>query len=167
MEHLCAPWRSEYFSKKIDGCVFCEVVKHPESDDKTGVLFRAEHCFGIMNLYPYAPGHFMVIPYKHVEKIESLDDEIWVEMSRFVRKGVEILKSELGAMGVNIGMNLGKAAGAGIAEHVHYHLVPRWDRDTNFITTIADIRVNGVPFYPLYDKLRKAFENLKLDTDMR
>ena len=92
MEHLCAPWRSEYFSKKIDGCVFCEVVKHPENDDKTGVLFRAEHCFGIMNLYPYAPGHFMVIPYKHVEKIESLDDEIWVEMSRFVRKGVEILK---------------------------------------------------------------------------
>ena len=70
-------------------------------------------------------------------------------------------------MGVNIGMNLGKAAGAGIAEHVHYHLVPRWDRDTNFITTIADIRVNGVPFYPLYDKLKKAFENLKLDTDMR
>lgn len=159
MEHLCAPWRSEYFSKKTKGCVFCDVVKHHENDAETGVLFRAKRCFGIMNLYPYTPGHFMVIPYEHVENIESLDEETWLEMSRIVQKGVKILKSELNAMGVNIGMNLGKAAGAGIAEHVHYHLVPRWERDTNFITAISDIRVNGVPFYPLYEKLKKAFEN--------
>lgn len=163
MEHLCAPWRSEYFSKKMSGCVFCDIVNNPQNDAQAGVLFRAKNCFGIMNLYPYTPGHFMVIPYKHVENIEDLDAKTWQEMSAFVQKGVEILKRELNATGVNIGMNLGKAAGAGIAEHVHYHLVPRWERDTNFITTIADVRVNGVPFHPLYEKLKNAFENVAIE----
>lgn len=158
MKHLCAPWRSEYYNAKRDGgCVFCEAIAHPELDDERGVLFRAKHCFGVMNLYPYSPGHFMIIPLKHTDKIESLSDEAWQEISKYVRVGVKILKKELGAQGVNIGMNLGEAAGAGIAEHVHYHLVPRWVRDTNFITTIADVRVNGVPFHPLFSKLKKAF----------
>ena len=156
MQHLCAPWRSEYFSAKKDSCVFCDVI-NSDNDDKNGVLFRAKHCFGIMNLYPYSPGHFMIIPNQHTDKIEELDEQTWFEMSKFVRLGVEILKKELYANGVNIGMNLGKAAGAGIAEHVHYHLVPRWSGDTNFITTISDVRVNGTPFYPLFEKLKKAF----------
>ncbi|WP_107811192.1 HIT family protein [Campylobacter concisus] len=156
MQHLCAPWRSEYFSAKKDSCVFCDVI-NSDDDDKNGVLFRAKHCFGIMNLYPYSPGHFMIIPNQHTDKIEELDEQTWFEMSKFVRLGVEILKKELYANGVNIGMNLGKAAGAGIAEHVHYHLVPRWSGDTNFITTISDVRVNGTPFYPLFEKLKKAF----------
>ena len=156
MQHLCAPWRSEYFSAKKDSCVFCDVISS-DDDDKNGVLFRAKHCFGIMNLYPYSPGHFMIIPNQHTDKIEELDEQTWFEMSKFVRLGVEILKKELYANGVNIGMNLGKAAGAGIAEHVHYNLVPRWSGDTNFITTISDVRVNGTPFYPLFEKLKKAF----------
>lgn len=156
MQHLCAPWRSEYFSAKKDSCVFCDVI-NSDDDDKNGVLFRAKHCFGIMNLYPYSPGHFMIIPNQHTDKIEELDEQTWFEMSKFVRLGVEILKRELHAQGVNIGMNLGKAAGAGIAEHVHYHLVPRWSGDTNFITTISDVRVNGTPFHPLFEKLKKAF----------
>ena len=156
MQHLCAPWRSEYFSAKKDSCVFCDVI-NSDDDDKNGVLFRAKHCFGIMNLYPYSPGHFMIIPNQHTDKIEELDEQTWFEMSKFVRLVVEILKKELYANGVNIGMNLGKAAGAGIAEHVHYHLVPRWSGDTNFITTISDVRVNGTPFHPLFEKLKKAF----------
>ncbi|OSQ26199.1 HIT family hydrolase [Campylobacter concisus] len=156
MQHLCAPWRSEYFSAKKDSCVFCDVI-NSDDDDKNGVLFRAKYCFGIMNLYPYSPGHFMIIPNQHTDKIEELDEQTWFEMSKFVRLGVEILKKELYANGVNIGMNLGKAAGAGIAEHVHYHLVPRWSGDTNFITTISDVRVNGTPFHPLFEKLKKAF----------
>lgn len=156
MQHLCAPWRSEYFSAKKNSCVFCDVI-NSDDDDKNGVLFRAKHCFGIMNLYPYSPGHFMIIPNQHTDKIEELDEQTWFEMSKFVRLGVEILKKELYANGVNIGMNLGKAAGAGIAEHVHYHLVPRWSGDTNFITTISDVRVNGAPFHPLFEKLKKAF----------
>ena len=156
MQHLCAPWRSEYFSAKKDSCVFCDVI-NSDDNDKNGVLFRAKHCFGIMNLYPYSPGHFMIIPNQHTDKIEELDEQTWFEMSKFVRLGVKILKKELYANGVNIGMNLGKAAGAGIAEHVHYHLVPRWSGDTNFITTISDVRVNGTPFHPLFEKLKKAF----------
>ena len=160
MQHLCAPWRSEYFSAKKDSCVFCEVINSKGDDEKNGVLFRAKHCFGIMNLYPYSPGHFMIIPNHHTDNIEELDEQTWFEMSKFVRLGVEILKRELHAQGVNIGMNLGKAAGAGIAEHVHYHLVPRWSGDTNFITTIADVRVNGTPFHPLYQKLKKAFSGV-------
>ena len=160
MEHICAPWRSEYFSKKEQGCVFCNVVNHPEKDAQTGVLFSAKRCFGLMNLYPYTPGHFMVIPYVHTDNIESLDEQTWSEMSAYVREGVKILKRELNAAGVNIGMNLGKAGGAGIAEHVHYHLVPRWSGDTNFITSIAEVRVNGVPFTQLYEKLKAAFADV-------
>ncbi|AQW81557.1 HIT family hydrolase, FHIT branch [Campylobacter pinnipediorum subsp. pinnipediorum] len=160
MQHLCAPWRSEYFENKPTGCVFCAIKDNPDDDIKNGVLFRAKFCYGIMNRFPYSPGHFMVIPFSHFDNIESLDDEIWQEMSYYVKRGVKILKDELKADGVNIGMNLGKAAGAGIAEHVHYHLVPRWERDTNFITTIADVRVNGTPFYPLFEKLKRAFSEL-------
>lgn len=109
MDHICAPWRSEYFGKKEQGCVFCNVVNHPEKDAQTGVLFRAKRCFGIMNLYPYTPGHFMVIPYAHADNIENLEEQTWSEMSAYVREGVKILKRELNAAGVNIGMNLGKA----------------------------------------------------------
>lgn len=162
MQHLNAPWRSEYFEKKSDGCVFCNIVKNPQDDEKHGVLFRAQHCFGVMNLYPYSPGHFMIIPYKHIDNIENLEEDTWFEMSYYVRIGVEILKQRINASGVNIGMNLGSDAGAGICEHVHYHLVPRWQRDTNFITTIAETRVAGVDFEKLYKKLKKAFSDLNL-----
>ncbi|WP_169764454.1 HIT family protein [Campylobacter mucosalis] len=157
MKHLCAPWRAEYFSQKRTECVFCDIAKNPENDDENGVIFRAKFCYGVINRFPYSPGHFMVIPYEHFDNIEQLSDEAWSEISRYVKKGVVILKTSLNASGVNIGMNLGAAAGAGIAEHVHYHLVPRWERDTNFITTIADVRVNGVPFHPLFIKLKEAF----------
>ncbi|CZE48356.1 HIT family protein [Campylobacter geochelonis] len=163
MEYLCAPWRSEYFSSKKCECPFCDAINSPEFDEKNGVLFRAKHCFGIMNLYPYSPGAFMVIPYKHTDKIEELSQEAWLEMSHFVRCGVEILKKRVHARGVNIGMNLGSAAGAGIAQHVHYHLVPRWEGDTNFITTISATRVIGVPFHELYTNIKKGFDELNLE----
>ncbi|NLK66487.1 MAG: HIT domain-containing protein [Campylobacteraceae bacterium] len=163
MEYLCAPWRSEYFSQKKSECVFCDVTNSPENDAKNGVLFRAKYCFGVMNLFPYSPGAFMVIPYKHIDNIENLELEIWQEMSFYVRLGVRVLKEQIGATGVNIGMNLGETAGAGIAGHVHYHLVPRWRGDTNFITTIGCVRVNGVPFSDLYEKIKDGFKNLKED----
>ena len=160
MDYICAPWRSDYFTEKRSGCPFCDAGKEPKFDEQNGVIFRAKHCFGVMNLYPYTPGAFMVIPYAHCDKIEDLSDEAWQEISHFVRLGVQVLKTAINAGGVNIGMNLGAAAGAGIAEHVHYHLVPRWERDTNFITTISNVRVNGVSFAPLYEKIKKEFEKL-------
>ena len=152
---LYAPWRSEYVtSKKIEGCVFCYIVEHPELDEELGVLYRAPQSFVVMNKYPYAPGHFMVIPNRHIDNLEELEDEVWLEMARLTKRGVALLKDVLGAQGVNIGMNLGAAAGAGIAEHIHMHLVPRWQRDTNFITTIAQTRVYSTDFHAIYEKLR-------------
>jgi len=156
MEGLYAPWRSEYFTAETEGCVFCHITETPEQDNALGVLFRDTYCFGVMNRYPYTPGHFMVIPYDHVDTIEELDEAVWQQMSAHVRSGVRMLKEVLGVKGVNIGMNLGECAGAGIAEHVHFHLVPRWQRDTNFITTIGEVRVYGVPFEGVYERLKNA-----------
>ncbi|MCH5336070.1 MAG: HIT domain-containing protein [Campylobacter sp.] len=160
MQHLYAPWREEYLKQEKSVCPFCDCANKLKSDEELGVIFRAKHCFGVMNLYPYTPGHFMIIPYIHEENIENLSDETWQEMSYFVREAVKILKTHLKAKGVNIGMNLGKEAGAGIAPHCHYHLVPRWAGDTNFITTIAQTRVCGSDIKKIYQKLVLAFRQI-------
>lgn len=158
MQYLYAPWREKYFTQKQEHCPFC--LSSSANDARLGVIFRAKFCFGIMNLYPYSPGHFMIVPYIHEENIEKLDLEIWQEMNFFVREGVRVLKNQFGAKGVNIGMNLGKQAGAGIAKHCHYHLVPRWSGDTNFITTIANTRVCGKNLQKLYEELCAEFKEL-------
>lgn len=162
MQHLYAPWRQKYFEEDKSLCPFCAVSKRLESDEKLGVFLRARHCFGVMNAYPYAPGHFMIIPYIHEENIEKLELEIWQEMSLLVREGVAILKEKFKAGGVNIGMNLGAVAGAGISAHCHYHLVPRWSGDTNFITSIAELRVCGRDLQGLYKELSLAFKPFHL-----
>jgi len=155
MEHLYAPWRTEYIAgKKIGECIFCHISKHTKLDDKTQVLFRDEHCFIVMNRYPYTPGHFMIIPHFHTDSLEKLDFKVWIRMSELAQKGVAMLKEGFGAKGVNLGMNLGSVAGAGIAEHIHLHLVPRFDRDTNFITTVANTRVYSTDFQKVYEKLK-------------
>ena len=159
LDGIFAPWRSKYFGKKSDTCVFCDIAQNPSKDDENFVLFRAKYCFCVMNRYPYTLGEFMIIPYFHTDNIENLQSEIWLEMCEIAQIGVGILKSELSAKGVNLGMNLGAVAGAGIAEHIHLHLVPRWERDTNFITTIGGARVHGVPFLEQYEKLKSAFKD--------
>jgi len=163
MDHLYAPWRTEYIAgEKIEGCVFCHISKHSEMDEKSQVLFRDEHCFVVMNKYPYTPGHFMIIPHFHTDSLEKLDPKVWMRMSELAQKGVAMLKDGFGAEGVNMGMNLGSTAGAGIAEHIHLHLVPRFSRDTNFITTIAETRVYSTDFQRIYEKLKGlAVEYLK------
>ena len=158
-----APWRAEYFSRPKDcECVFCKIANE-NRDSENFMLFRAKNCFGLMNRYPYTLGEFMVIPYEHIDNIESLDTQIWLEMSQIVQIGVDVLKRVLNANGVNIGMNLGAAAGAGIAEHIHYHLVPRWQRETNFITTIGYTRVHGVPFMEQFKSLKDEFQRLSCE----
>jgi len=156
MEHLYAPWRTAYITgdSKIEGCVFCHIAQHPECDDELEVLWRASGCFVVMNRYPYTPGHFMIIPNRHTDAIETLDEAVWLQMTRLARAGVRMLKEGFGAQGVNLGMNLGEAGGAGIAEHVHLHLVPRFARDTNFITAIAQTRVYGTDFRAVYERLK-------------
>ena len=151
---LYAPWRDEYITQKVEGCVFCHISSHALDDEDMHVLYRDEHCFMVMNKYPYTPGHFMIIPHTHTDKLEELDAETWLHMSSLAQKGVRLLKEGFGANGVNIGMNLGRAGGAGIAEHIHMHLVPRWERDTNFVTSIADTRVYSTDFDRVYKKIK-------------
>jgi len=152
---LYAPWRDEYITnEKIEGCVFCHIASHASEDEKLHVLYRDEHCFIVMNKYPYTPGHFMIIPNFHTDKLEDLDSVVWLHMSALAQQCVRLLKDGFGAKGVNIGMNLGAPAGAGIAEHIHMHLVPRWQRDTNFITSIAQTRVYSTDFEKIYEKIK-------------
>ena len=163
-EILYAPWRSEYITgEKIDGCVFCHISSHEKDDENLHVLYRDEHCFVVMNRYPYTPGHFMIIPHHHTDSLEDLDHDVWLHMSALAQKGVRLLKESFNAQGVNIGMNLGSAAGAGIADHIHMHIVPRWRGDTNFITTIGNTRVFGSDFEKIYrqilEEIPKYFKN--------
>ncbi len=157
MKSLYAPWREQYVSniKNITGCVFCHASKTDDSDDELGILYKDELCFVVMNKYPYAPGHFMVIPHTHVENLENLDKEVWAHMNELAYEGVKLIKEVVNAQGVNIGINLGQAAGAGIAEHLHLHLVPRWGRDTNFMTSIAGERVYSSDFSRIYKEMKE------------
>lgn len=159
-EILYAPWRDDYVTgDKIEGCVFCHISTHPHDDENLHVLYRDEYCFIVMNRYPYTPGHFMIIPHLHTDSLEALDPQTWLHMSALAQKGVRMFKESFGAHGVNIGMNLGKAGGAGIAEHIHLHLVPRWERDTNFITSIAQTRVYSTDFDKIYQKILLIAKN--------
>ena len=160
MNRLYAPWRTQYIvennKKKIQGCVFCHIVNNSsiENDKELGVLYRDKDFFIVMNKYPYSPGHFMIIPNYHTANLEDLDENVAMDIMAFAQKGIRLLKDILNAQGVNIGMNLGKIAGAGIAEHIHLHLVPRWGGDTNFITTVGDTRVYSSDFDEIYKKLK-------------
>ena len=168
MEYLYAPWRTAYITdnekEKIEGCVFCHISKHPELDEKHHVLFRDDDCFVVMNRYPYTPGHFMIIPHHHTDALEALDPKVWLRISELAQRGVKMLKEGYGAQGVNLGMNLGAAAGAGIAEHIHLHLVPRFARDTNFITTIGHTRVYSTDFDAVYRRLKGMVPDYLADT---
>ncbi len=153
---LYAPWRNEYVAgQKIEGCVFCHISSNAKDDASLHVLYRDEHCFIVMNKYPYTPGHFMIIPHMHTDKLEALSSETWLHVSDLAQKSVRLLKEGFGAHGVNIGMNLGETAGAGIAEHIHLHVVPRWQRDTNFITSIGNTRVYSTDFEKIYKRIKE------------
>ncbi|WP_321314621.1 HIT domain-containing protein [Halarcobacter sp.] len=163
MEHLYAPWRYDYVTdEKIEGCIFCHISKNVE-EEKYQVLFYDEYCYIVMNKFPYSPGHLMVIPHFHTDKIEELEDEVWTRMSVRIRQAVSLLKDTMNCEGVNIGMNLGKAAGAGIAQHVHYHALPRWIGDTNFISSIGGVRVYPADFDEIFLKLKEQASKYFVD----
>jgi diadenosine tetraphosphate (Ap4A) HIT family hydrolase len=154
---LYAPWRDDYVAgAKLDTCVFCNISQNLHLDEEHHVLYRDDICFIVMNRFPYTPGHFMIIPHQHTDALEALDVNEWTHITALAQRGVKMLKEVLKARGVNIGMNLGAAAGAGIAEHIHLHLVPRWERDTNFITSIGETRVYSTDFDRIFHKLKKT-----------
>jgi ATP adenylyltransferase len=162
VQRLWSPWRHAYIAASgADtpevGCIFCEVQKHPENDDKNFVLHRATHNFVILNLYPYISGHLMIVPNDHLGEFDSAPKETTDEMFDLAKRCQAALREVYRPQGFNIGMNLGRAAGAGIAEHIHMHIMPRWVGDTNFITTVGETRVLPEDLPTTYLKLREKF----------
>jgi ATP adenylyltransferase len=156
MERLWAPWRMEYVTgDDKPGCIFC--YKPEEDRDRENmILKRGKLGFIMLNLYPYNNGHLMIAPYRHVGDLSDLTDDEMLDMMRLVKLGKETLTEAFGPDGFNIGINLGHVAGAGIADHVHIHIVPRWNGDTNFMPVIADIKVMPQALGKTYQVLLEA-----------
>lgn len=161
MKQLWSPWRLEYLtSPKTDGCIFCQAAG--SADDRENlVLFRGECAFLIVNRYPYNNGHLMVVPYNHVPSLEDLDSATLTEMMLLLNRALAALRAAMGPDGFNIGANLGQVAGAGVEDHVHIHIVPRWLGDTNFMPIVGDMRVVPQTWLQTYDDLKAALENQK------
>ncbi len=156
MKRLWAPWRMEYISsEKRPDKGKCFLCLDADGDDKALVLVRKPAAFAIMNRYPYSNGHVMVVPNRHVGSIEDLRDEELLEMMRLVRTISTVLREELSIEGLNVGINMGKAAGAGLEEHIHIHVVPRWLGDTNFMPVVGETKVISEHLYETYRKLKE------------
>lgn len=157
MEHIWAPWRIRYIqAEKTAGCFLCEKPAQ-DNDVANYILFRGEKNFVILNGYPYNPGHLIVAPYRHISGLEKLTMEERHEHFDIVSRSTEVLDRVYKPGGLNIGINLGRVAGAGLEDHVHTHIVPRWQGDTNFMTVIADIRVLPDALAAVYQKLAGKF----------
>lgn len=143
MERLWAPWRGEYVkqaSKGEDqGCLFCELQK--QDDEEALILARSEHSFAVLNRYPYNSGHLMVAPLRHVGELEDVKDDESIDMQRLLQRCIRSLKESMEPDGFNLGMNLGRVAGAGVPDHLHWHAVPRWNGDTNFMPVVGQTKV--------------------------
>lgn len=159
-ERLWATWRMSYITKveKEKGCIFCDKPKEDKDRDNL-ILHRGETCFTIMNLYPYNNGHIMVIPYRHISDITLLTPDETGEMMETIKLFVSVLKKVMNPEGFNSGINMGRPAGAGIADHLHMHLVPRWTGDTNFMPALDGTRVISEHIINTYDKLLNAVKN--------
>ncbi len=154
MDHLWSPWRYRYVSAAhSEECLFCRVAA--ESDDKNNlVLLRAERNFIMLNRFPYTSGHLMIAPYQHVATVEGADEAALGEMMALVQRAESALRLAYHPDGLNIGMNIGRSAGAGIAQHIHMHVLPRWHGDVNFMTATAETRVLPEDLETSYEKLR-------------
>ena len=163
METLWSPWRSEYIASGAGeetqslSCVFCEIQKSPERDETNFVLHRASRNFIVLNIYPYISGHLLIVPFEHVAELDAAAKETTDQLMDLTKRCQTALRKVYQPTGFNIGMNLGRAAGAGIVGHIHVHIMPRWTGDTNFISTIGNTRVIPEDLATTYSKLRKSF----------
>ncbi len=159
-----APWRQSYLATKpSDFCVFCE----DGALEEKLVVFRGKQAFVVMNLYPYTSGHLLVVPYRHLSDMEELTGEERNELFELLTMAVRALKEYLKPEGFNIGMNIGAAAGAGIAAHLHLHVVPRWYGDTNFMTTLGEVRVIPLDIENACADIRRIFKNLQRQGEVK
>jgi len=164
MQHIFSPWRMKYIMKPKDrtrGCVFCQVLRMEDGVENL-VLYRGKQAFVILNQYPYTSGHVMVVPYAHQPSFENLEPKTLYEIMDLLTQTTRVIREVYKPEGFNIGVNIGSAAGAGIAPHVHFHVVPRWVGDTNFMTTLAETRVLPEDLCDTYQRLKQAWEKLGL-----
>lgn len=166
MERIFAPWRMSYLRGELpetrEGCIFCWKPAE-QQDPQNLILERSRHCFVIMNLYPYSNSHLMVVPYRHTAELTDLDDEELLDCQRTLRRTVAVIRESVNPQGFNLGMNIGRAGGAGIEAHLHWHVVPRWLGDTNFMTVTGDTKVISESIHEGWARLRAAFERRPAD----
>ena len=164
MDRLWSPWRYDYINSgssseksKPPACVFCHMLEAEGEDESKYILHRAQHNFVVLNIYPYISGHLMIVPYAHLAEMAAAPKEITDEMMDLTKRAQDVLGEVYRPNGFNIGMNLGRAAGAGVTDHFHMHILPRWIGDTNFMTTVGETRVHPEDLATTYKKLRGKF----------
>jgi ATP adenylyltransferase len=158
LDRLWNPWRYQYVTKenRPEGCIFCDLPKE-QNDEATLIVHRGRFNYVILNRYPYTTGHLMVVPFKHTDSLQGIDDATAQELFMLVRVADQKLREVYRPKGMNLGMNLGEAAGAGIAEHIHMHVLPRWIGDANFLTVIGETRILPEELSETYRKLKGVF----------
>jgi ATP adenylyltransferase len=159
MKYIWSPWRMSYIQKHKNesGCVFCQAQAVADGTENL-VLFRGQRAFVILNRYPYTSGHLMVVPYLHEASLESLDAETRAELLELANRIMKMLDREYHAQGYNVGINIGEAAGAGITDHIHLHVVPRWSGDTNFMSSLGETRVLPETLEDTYLRMKSAWQ---------
>lgn len=159
MDYLWTPWRYAYITSadRAPGCIFCD--KPGEQDDrKNHIIHRGQHCFVILNAFPYTSGHVMVVPYAHLDQLAKVPPDASHELIDLSQTMESILRTVYNAEGINLGMNIGKCAGAGVAGHVHMHVLPRWTADANFVSVVGETRVLPETLESTYEKLTSALK---------
>ncbi len=167
MEILWTPWRSKYIEtfkdeqkgEKKKGCFLCEAIERISEDKDRLIVTRKKHCFVILNKFPYNNGHILIAPYKHIGELKDLTSEELIELTFTLSESIEVLKQVYCPSGFNAGINLGRSAGAGVPEHLHFHVVPRWDGDTSFMATLSDVKIVSQSLEDAQILISKAFDD--------
>lgn len=160
MDYLWTPWRYQYMSQVAQGkqpdCIFCDAAAR-NCDEETLIVHRGKNAFVILNRFPYTSGHVMIVPYRHVAELNACEPAALQEIMELAQKVEEVFRRDYKPDGMNLGMNLGRAAGAGVAGHLHLHALPRWIGDSNFMTVTGETRVHPEELKTTYERLKKAF----------
>jgi ATP adenylyltransferase len=159
MDYLWTPWRYAYVTSggKNTGCIFCDLPKAGD-DAKARIVYRGQHCYIVLNTFPYTPGHVMVVPFAHLDELQKLPADAAHEMMDLSQKMESVLRRLYAPDGVNLGMNIGKAAGAGVAGHIHMHVLPRWVADANFVSVVGETRILPESLEITYARIKEAFD---------
>jgi ATP adenylyltransferase len=160
MDYLWTPWRYAYVStaEKTPGCIFCDLPKLGD-DVRARIVYRGQNCYIVLNTYPYTPGHVMVVPFAHLDELQKLPVEAADEMIQLSQKMEQVLRQLYKPDGINLGMNIGKAAGAGVAGHIHMHVLPRWVADSNFVSVVGETRILPETLDTTYERIKGGLKS--------